>query len=203
MSSKVTGRIITVDPSNRIVEAGIRDGAIKISVKEAGPIFRWPRQNELWTFYREGTGWKLGDKLEENGMETKPITDLESGETKISSDVIYTETSRLLTIEVQDPIALPLATGWSNFALGWADAAYYKDRDRVYLEGSVKYSSGGNSTIGTLPVGYHPSADITFPVTVFGAIENVTINSAGIITSQFVDGASKVFTSLDGVSFRV
>ncbi len=97
MSSKITGRIITVDPSNRMIEAGIRDGAVKIPVKEAGPLFRWPRQNELWTFYREGTGWKLGDKLEENGMETQPIEDLNPGDIKISSDVIYTETSRVWT----------------------------------------------------------------------------------------------------------
>lgn len=94
--SRATARIITVHPETRKVEAGIRDGAVKVVIKQAGPFFQWPKQNELWMLKRVGTSWELDYKLEENGTEDQPIEDLNPGDVKISSDTVYTKTSRVL-----------------------------------------------------------------------------------------------------------
>lgn len=205
LANKATGRIITVDPPNRIVEAGIRDGAVKVAITHIPPFFQWPQQGELWSIYKEGNTWKLGERMEENGMEAQPVSDMSAGEAKIGSDVIYTKTNRVALlgdIEVEAPQDIPLATGWSAVGTPYNDPVFYKDRDRVWLEGAIEYSSGGSSTVGTLPTGYRPAGTVILRVIVFGDTANLNIASTGVITSAF-DAGSQNTTWLDGLSFRL
>ena len=199
-------RILTVSPASRRIEGGLRDGGtIQITVIDVGPLFRWPVEGEQWNVVRRNNAWMLDGSIQ-GKLEDTPIEDLDPGEAKIDADNVYTKTSRLWTAEdasVQTPIPFPFSTGWSNFATGFTEATYYKDRNRVYLDGTVKYTSGGTATIGILPVGYRPSGSVSFAIPVFASRETLLITAAGVVTSQFIDGASKVLSSLDGVSFRV
>lgn len=90
-------RILTVHPASRRIEGGLRDGGtIQITVIDVGPLFRWPVEGEQWNVVRRNNAWML-DGLIQDKLEDTPIEDLNPGDAKISSDYIYTRTSRVMT----------------------------------------------------------------------------------------------------------
>jgi hypothetical protein len=78
-------RILTVDPTNRRIDGGLRDGGvIQISVLSSGSLFRWPKEGEQWTVVRRNNTWLL-DSLIETGEVNQPIEDLEAGQAKLQA----------------------------------------------------------------------------------------------------------------------
>jgi hypothetical protein len=53
-------KIITCDPSQRLIEAETRNGeVISINAYYYTPIFRWPMSGESWTVREENGSWFL------------------------------------------------------------------------------------------------------------------------------------------------
>ena len=94
-------------------------------------------------------------------------------------------------------------SGWMNYGSDHSFASFYKDRGRVYLEGTVKSGSTGSAaTIFTLPAGYRPAASKLFSPAVAGtSTGRVDVFSDGRVVPQSV--ANTNYLSLEGISFRV
>lgn len=102
-----------------------------------------------------------------------------------------------------DEVAPTLATGWSNLGGGNATAGYYRANGRVYLKGTVAYSTGGSGLIFTLPPGYRPAATVVFPCGIVGGTGYVSIASTGAVTDTTFSVGSKAATDLSPISFKV
>lgn len=62
--NKLRAKIITVDPSQRLIQVATADGGLRqISVWEVPTNFTWPVQDEQWTIYEENGYWYLGGKI--------------------------------------------------------------------------------------------------------------------------------------------
>lgn len=104
--------------------------------------------------------------------------------------------------------ALSFGSGWANIGGIWATAAYRKIGSRVYLRGGVVLTGtvsatlGTLSTIGTLPSGYRPVAQVGFPNADATKVR-VEVTAAGVV--QIENGSAGVLTNptvfLDNVSF--
>jgi|HubBroStandDraft_2_1064218.scaffolds.fasta_scaffold04728_3 hypothetical protein len=91
------------------------------------------------------------------------------------------------------------AAGWSAYTTGGLfPAGYMQDNTgKVTLHGSAQYSSGGSTTVFTLPVGMRPSGTIAFACPGNGAFCIVQVTSAGVVSAP--TGSSPV--GFDNVSF--
>ncbi len=65
-------KIITCDPSQRLIEAETRNGeVISVSVYHCAPIHRWPVPGERWMVEEENGSWFLGGIYEEQEPSSK------------------------------------------------------------------------------------------------------------------------------------
>lgn len=61
---KLRAKIVTVDTSQRIIEAVTPDGGVKrIALFDIPTSFVWPKENETWSIYRENNDWVIGKKF--------------------------------------------------------------------------------------------------------------------------------------------
>lgn len=113
--SKQNAEIISVDPSTKSITAALPDGGrLGINLTEIPTLFRWPRQGEHWTVVRDSqnpTLWNLGNRVQGRTIKVQdgkdavafeedfPITELNVGEIKLDSDVIYDSQGRRLYTE--------------------------------------------------------------------------------------------------------
>lgn len=89
------------------------------------------------------------------------------------------------------PLAVPtdwvlptLGNGWVNVGSGNASAQYKIDPfGRVTIRGLIK-SGTINTTAFTLPVGYRPSGNETFPASANNLFANLAVTSAGAVIPQ-------------------
>ena len=110
-----------------------------------------------------------------------------------------------VTSYFKDPVfkAPTLSPNWSNVGGAYQTARYYIDPTGiVYLEGSIKKSSAGvaGETIFTLPVGYRPSAQLSFPVDANGSYGKIDVKANGTVVYQA--GTATVSISLSGITFK-
>lgn len=119
-----TIRITTIDPSQRLVEGVLKDGApIRIAVWEVPTNFRWPVEGETWTVCRRENQWFL-DSAFESDNEEFPIESLNAGETKIGSNTIYVKDGRqVVAVDISSAVDGMVVTWTSDgFALGLSAA---------------------------------------------------------------------------------
>jgi hypothetical protein len=96
--------------------------------------------------------------------------------------------------------------GWSNYGSGWGTAAFYKDPfEVVHLRGSIGSSSPGTAAF-TLPEGYRPAEDVSFPSSGRGGdsqprISSITVGADGSVYPVCA-GSNCSIVSLSGVTFR-
>lgn len=88
---------------------------------------------------------------------------------------------------------------WVNYGAGFATAAFHKVGDTVFIRGFVKSGSPATSSVFTLPVGYRPSAIISFSVP-STAVTRLDIHSGGLV--NIGTGGSATYTSIT-VSFSI
>lgn len=63
--AKLRVTIVTVDPTQRLIEAVAQDGAVRrLATFDAPNNFRWPREGEQWSIYEENGYWTLGNQFE-------------------------------------------------------------------------------------------------------------------------------------------
>jgi LytTr DNA-binding domain len=99
---------------------------------------------------------------------------------------------------------LSLQNSWVHFG-GLAVPAFYKDKEgRVHLKGGLAPgTTGTNTLIAVLPVGYRPSETVVFRIYNFGSTDSsIIINSAGEIR-QYTGTITFNLATFDGISFRV
>lgn len=93
------GRIVTVDPATKRVEIVGRDAAvIQVSITVIPPVFRWPKEGEVWTIIRENGIWSLESRIED-AEETFPLTNLDPGILRLDAAIILNSNGRRLLTE--------------------------------------------------------------------------------------------------------
>jgi hypothetical protein len=138
------GHVLTVDPPNRRVEVGLRDGStIQVTVVETGHIFRWPEQGESWRIVRRKHTWYLDSKLDPPAFDddTISINDIQPGESKVFSEVIKTPSGKTLAT-LDDIVSGPLgftpedvANKDTNTSLGTSNTKYpSQNATKVYID---------------------------------------------------------------------
>jgi hypothetical protein len=98
---------------------------------------------------------------------------------------------------------VPFASGWANYAGGFAGASFYKHNGRVYLTGLViaTASHGAYATIFTLPGGYWPAERVLFGGAAQDAFARYDVDASGnVIVAPAV--AAGQWASINGISFR-
>jgi hypothetical protein len=89
---------------------------------------------------------------------------------------------------------------WVNFGgAGVADASFYRQAGRVYLDGYIK-SGTINTAAFTLPTGYRPGGQQAFVSDSNGAFGVLIVNANGDVIPSI---NSNVIYTLSGFSFRV
>lgn len=89
LEGKQRVEILTVDPSQRLVEGQLRDGVpISIAVWETSAAFRWPRVGEMWSVNYVGGYPMLGDRIQDR-TEDFLIEDINQGDMFLDSEIIY------------------------------------------------------------------------------------------------------------------
>lgn len=79
-------KILTVDPATRRVEGVLKDGtAIQIAVWEISPLFRWPKEEENWSVWKENGYWMLDSPMEDKRFQDKPVEDLNAGDVRVNA----------------------------------------------------------------------------------------------------------------------
>ena len=119
--------------------------------------------------------------------------DLSSLPSLFSGD--YNDLTNTPTVEADT--VLILEPGYSHEGGNFGQVTYYKNNERVYLEGSVLGTSIG--IVGYLPVGYRPSKRLRFNANTSNGIVRVEITIAGVI--RLMNTPTSWF-SLSDVSFR-
>jgi hypothetical protein len=102
---------------------------------------------------------------------------------------------------IQTPILISsFLNSWVNYGgTLYRSAGYYKDRNRVYLQGVIK--SGSLTTAAfNLPAGYRPSKNTIIPVVANGNFSYIIVGSGGDVT---IYGSDTFWVSLEGVSFEI
>ena len=88
---------------------------------------------------------------------------------------------------------------WANYASGYQPLQFYRDVDRVYIEGLIKSGTVG-TVIFTLPSGYLPPLRHVFVTMDNGAAGRVDVLANGDV--QHISPADNTYVSLSGISFR-
>ena len=113
---------------------------------------------------------------------------------------LYVNNSKLNILNAESVSTPTFTNSWSNYGGDYDTAGYYKDKDRVYLQGLIKGGTVGTSAF-TLPSGYRPKKRKIFTVNSnnsFGRVDILT-NGNVIIDSMCSNG----YVSLENISFRI
>jgi hypothetical protein len=87
LDARVMAKIVTVDPSQRKIEAALKDGGlIHIAVFDSSSVFVWPQQGEHWTVRKDSGIWRLDRRVDSN--DEHKIDNINPGEAKIYADTI-------------------------------------------------------------------------------------------------------------------
>ncbi len=102
---------------------------------------------------------------------------------------------------VQTRIIPILDNGWLPYGSNASTPTYYKDRDRVYLAGTLAPGTSPGATIFTLPEGYRPLEVFSFPMPVTeSSFARIYVYTDGRVTTTNI---TVPLLTLDGISFRI
>ena len=133
-------------------------------------------------------------------LDDDPTNELQ--DLSFSSDTVYISDGTETYIGPEAVIAPTLNAPAANFGLPFSDAGYYKDRDRVYLQGALSGTCVPGQVLFTLPVGYRPAKIVVLTAIIDGvSLGRVDIHSNGDVL--YVFGPNPGSVVLDGLSFRI
>jgi hypothetical protein len=97
-------------------------------------------------------------------------------------------------------IAPTFTSSWTNLGAGTEAAGYVKDADGfVILRGLITGGTVGNSAF-TLPTGYRPANNESFPVNSNSAFGAVQVTSAGLV--NILSPSTNTWVALSGIRFK-
>ena len=105
---------------------------------------------------------------------------------------------------VESPNFLLLSSGFEHYGQGYQIGMYYKHRNRVYLDGLIRKSSGNislNDTLFVLPPEYSPAIDKDAYGIQRQELVHLKIHSNGVVRVSSVPAASDDWVSIDGLNF--
>lgn len=113
-------------------------------------------------------------------------------------------TNGVTTIVPTPVAALSFGSGWrdyvDSFGGSWSRVRYWKDPfGVVHIQGLATRFSGTGTTIGTLPTGFRPPAQIIFTVDCNSGFGRIDIDTSGNIVLTV--GTPTNYVSLSGVTF--
>jgi len=213
------GSILETDDINILTNNGTLDieaivtveGKLKVdTASESFTTSNWGKALELtegmavqWlrsgSAYSRGIGYTSDGNLyffksTANDNSAAPLYDL-----ILSSAGWLTATNLDVTTQIGSSwTTLTLNTGWVNYGSPYDNAGYKKVGDLVFLEGFVVRTSGTETIIATLPVGYRPAAQKYYTVATSTGYGVIVITTAGQIVH--VSGGFG-FVQLDGLNF--
>lgn len=120
------------------------------------------------------------------------------------NNLSYIDLNELDTVESNQ--FLDYQNNFTDLGIGYAPGSFYKNRDRVYLGGSVKTVSGrpaDGDIIGILPPGYRPSNRILTYGRQQANVVRIDILTTGEVILQSGANNSSNFISLEGINFRI
>ena len=142
------------------------------------------------------------DNSDDIAQNTADIADIESvnGLVKGNGAGVYAAATVADLPEPEADTNMTLVNGWANSSTStYGFARYYKDRNRVYLEGFITGASATADTLFTLPTGYRPAKSIVVYILDSGGVfKGIIITAAGVITCT-----SRAVASLCSISFRI
>lgn len=119
--TRLAGRILTVDPATRRIDAVLRDRTVvSVAVYDTPSFFRWPKEGEDWIIVRKGYNWVLDQPYQAKDSDSK-IEDLQPGEAHVDADVLKTN-----TLDLRDSKAINAADPEDDNDL--ANKAYVDNR---------------------------------------------------------------------------
>jgi len=113
---------------------------------------------------------------------------------------VYISDGNSIYIGPEDVIYPTLNAPFTNYGASYRDIGYYKQGDRVYLQG-LGNNSSSTGAIFTLPVGYRPSHRIILTALAGNQIARIDIETNGVV--YYWVGPNAQFFTLDGLSFRI
>lgn len=113
---------------------------------------------------------------------------------------LYVNNSKVNILNAESTITPTFTNSWANYGSDYDTAGYYKDKDRVFLQGLIKGGTVGASAF-TLPVGYRPAKRKIFTVNSNNSFGRVDILANGNVLID--SSCSNSYISLEGISFRV
>lgn len=115
LGPRVPARILTVDKPRRRLEASLKDGGmVYVSIMMVGPVFRMPREGEIWWIRKDGGIWELDVPLDlaiqsrtgdDTGDEFVQIEDLGDGQMRL--DASPSETGSGIWVGNQEVVTAP------------------------------------------------------------------------------------------------
>lgn len=94
--------------------------------------------------------------------------------------------------------SLSFNTGWTDFGSGHITGRYKKVGDLVFLSGLVKRTSGGATTIATLPLGFRPGGIYLYIMNTDSGAGRIDIDTSGNIVLQ---SGGVAWVQLNGLVF--
>jgi hypothetical protein len=191
---------ISQQPSDQSVAWTAANATFSVGSSYTGSTYQWQRSTDggsSWTNIAGATGSTLTItpiNMSLNGYQYRAVV-TNSG-TSVNSD------AATLTVYIWQPIP-SFNANWSNFSTPYAFHGYTKTPSGfVMLKGLIKRSGSITSgeVIGTLPVGYRPSARLIFQTSTSNAghFARVDVDTTGSILAIAGDPG---FLSLEGINF--
>ena len=113
---------------------------------------------------------------------------------------LYVNNAELNIINAESVKSPTLLNGWTKYGGDYDTAGYYKDKDRVFLQGLIKGGTVG-AVAFTLPVGYRPAKRKIFVVNANNTFGRVDVLSNGNV---YIDAmCSNSYVSLENINFRI
>jgi hypothetical protein len=113
MGARQMVRITTVDTSNRIIEAALKDyGTIQIAIFDTPNFFVWPKVLETWLVRKENGIWMLDRRVDIG--DDQSINSLNPGEAKINADTIKTISGKSVIAIDDSKVASGQVIGYKN-----------------------------------------------------------------------------------------
>jgi hypothetical protein len=120
-TERLTGVIVTSDPTTRRIEVVAKDAAvIQIGVGPLPALFRWPIEGEYWTIVRENGDWKL-ESVVEDPKAIKRASTIGAGEALVQAEVLWTPLGRRFLTTDDNLIPLAYQRVWNPPSLAAGD----------------------------------------------------------------------------------